>query len=104
VLKILKRKLRKSQLDRTNREINVYNCSCDCSYSFCIVCPLLCVCVVLCAVFCLIVVLFCVMCAFCLLCLIVLPLPPGKTPFAVKINNNHHHHNTSQTDHRKIIY
>jgi hypothetical protein len=28
------------------------------------------------------------MCVICLLCLIVLPLPPGKTPFAVKINNN----------------
>jgi hypothetical protein len=25
----------------------------------------------------------------CLLCLIVLPLPPGKNPFAVKINNNY---------------
>jgi hypothetical protein len=24
----------------------------------------------------------------CLLCLIVLPLPPGKNPFTVKINNN----------------
>jgi hypothetical protein len=40
------------------------------------------VCAVLCAVFRLILVLFCV------LCLIVLSLPPGKTPFAVKINNN----------------
>jgi type IV secretory pathway component VirB8 len=40
------------------------------------------------AVFRLIVVLFCVMCVICLLCLIVLPLPPGKNPFAVKINNN----------------
>jgi type IV secretory pathway component VirB8 len=46
------------------------------------------VCVVLCSVFRLIVVLFCVMCVICLLCLIVLPLPPGKNPFAVKINNN----------------
>jgi type IV secretory pathway component VirB8 len=46
------------------------------------------VCVVLCAVFRLIVVLFCVMCVICLLCLIVLPLPPCKNPFAVKINNN----------------
>jgi hypothetical protein len=24
----------------------------------------------------------------CVLCLIVVPLPPGKNPFAVKINNN----------------
>jgi hypothetical protein len=46
------------------------------------------VCVVLCAVFRLIVVLFCVMFVICLLCLIVLPLPPGKIPFAFKINNN----------------
>jgi hypothetical protein len=67
--------------------INLYNCSCDYLYSFCVVCPLLCVCVVLCAVFRLIVVLFCVICVVCLLCLIVLSLPPGKNPFAVKINN-----------------
>jgi hypothetical protein len=31
-------------------------------------------------------VLFCVMCVVCLLCLIVDSLPPGETPFAVKIN------------------
>jgi hypothetical protein len=42
------------------------------------------VCVVLCAVFCLSVVLFCVMCVICVLCLIVVSLPPGKNPFAVK--------------------
>jgi hypothetical protein len=29
-------------------------------------------------------VLFCVMCVICVLRLIVVPLPPGKTPFAVK--------------------
>jgi flagellar biogenesis protein FliO len=46
------------------------------------------VCVVLCAVFRLIVVLFCVMCIICVLCLIVVRLPPGRNPFAVKINNN----------------
>jgi type IV secretory pathway component VirB8 len=40
------------------------------------------VCVILCTVFRLIVVLFCV------LCHIVVPLPPGINPFAVKINNN----------------
>jgi hypothetical protein len=28
------------------------------------------------------------MCVVCVLCLIVVPLPPGKIPFAVKINNN----------------
>jgi hypothetical protein len=33
-------------------------------------------------------VLFCAMCVICVLCVIVVPLPPGKTPFAVKINNN----------------
>jgi hypothetical protein len=48
------------------------------------------VCVELCAVFRLIVVLFlCVMCVTCMLCLSVVRLPPGKNPFAVKINNNH---------------
>jgi hypothetical protein len=25
---------------------------------------------------------------FCVLCLIVVPLPPGETPFAVQLNNN----------------
>jgi hypothetical protein len=33
-------------------------------------------------------VLFCVMCVICVLRLIVVPLPPGKNQFAVKINNN----------------
>jgi hypothetical protein len=46
------------------------------------------VCVILCTVFRLIVVLFCAMCVVCVLCLIVVPLPPGENPFAVKINNN----------------
>jgi hypothetical protein len=42
------------------------------------------VCVVLCAVFCFECgVLFCVMCVICVLRLIVVPLPPGKNPFAV---------------------
>jgi hypothetical protein len=27
-------------------------------------------------------------CVVCILCLIVVPLPPGENPFAVKINNN----------------
>jgi hypothetical protein len=50
------------------------------------------VCVVLYAVFRLIVVLFYVMCVICLLCLIVLPLPPSKNPFAIKINNKNNMH------------
>jgi hypothetical protein len=41
-------------------------------------------CVFLCTVFRLIVVLFCMMCVICVLCLIVVPLPPGENPFAVK--------------------
>jgi hypothetical protein len=45
------------------------------------------VCVVLCTVFRLIVVLFCVMGVVSCLCLIVVPLPPGENPFAIKINN-----------------
>jgi hypothetical protein len=45
------------------------------------------VCVDLCAMFRLIVVLFWVMCVVCV-CLIVVRLPPGRNPFAVKINNN----------------
>jgi hypothetical protein len=45
------------------------------------------VCVVLCVVFHLIVALFCVMHVICVLCLTVVPLPPGKPPFAFKINN-----------------
>jgi hypothetical protein len=44
------------------------------------------VCVFLGTVFRLIVVLFCVMCVVYVLCLIVVPLPPGENPFAVKIN------------------
>jgi hypothetical protein len=32
-------------------------------------------------------VLFCVICVICVLCLIVIPLTPGRNPFAVKINN-----------------
>jgi hypothetical protein len=45
------------------------------------------VCVDLCAVFRLIVVLFCVMCVICVLCLIVVSLPQGENPFAVKVNS-----------------
>jgi hypothetical protein len=57
---------------------------------FCVMCV---VCVLYLTVFRLIVVLFCVMCVVCvlclvcMLCLIVVPLPPGENPFAVKINN-----------------
>jgi hypothetical protein len=31
------------------------------------------------------------MCVVCVLCLIVVPLPPDKAPFSVKINNNYYH-------------
>jgi hypothetical protein len=61
-------------------------CSCNCCIF--ILCRVFIVCVVLCAVFRLIVVLFCVMCVIYVLCLTVVPLPQGKNPFAVKINNN----------------
>jgi hypothetical protein len=43
------------------------------------------VCVFLCTVFRLIVVILCDVCV-CVLCLILVPLPPGENPFAVKIN------------------
>jgi hypothetical protein len=51
-------------------------------------CSVFIVCVVLYSVFRLIVVLFCVMCVICVLCFMVAPLPLGKNPSAVKINNN----------------
>jgi hypothetical protein len=68
--------------------INLYNCSCNCICCSCICIVIVCsvsliVCVVLCAVFCLRVICYFVRCV---LCLIVVPLPPDKTPFAVKIN------------------
>jgi hypothetical protein len=44
--------------------------------------------IVLCAVFRLILVLFYVVRVICVVWLIVVPLPPGKSSFAVKINNN----------------
>jgi hypothetical protein len=49
---------------------------------------------VLCAVFRLIVVLFSV------LCLTVVPMPPGKNPFAVKTNQNEKHPNSSADEGR----
>jgi hypothetical protein len=50
------------------------------------------VCVVLCAVFRLSVVYYSVRCVICVFCLIVVPLSPGKNPFAVKeiINITYH--------------
>jgi hypothetical protein len=63
----------------------LYNCSCDCCIF--ILCGVFIVCVVSCTVFRVSVVLFCVMCVVCVLCLIVVPLPSGENPFAVKINN-----------------
>jgi hypothetical protein len=50
-------------------------------YSLCVVCPLLFV--YFCVLFCLI-----ERGVFCLLCLTVILLPPGKNPYAVKINNS----------------
>jgi hypothetical protein len=64
----------------------LYNCSRDCCIF--ILCRVFIVCVVLCNVFRLIFVLFYVMCVVCVLCLIVVPLPPGEKPFALKISNN----------------
>jgi uncharacterized membrane protein len=64
----------------------LYNCSRDCCIF--ILCRVFIVCVVLCNVFRLVVVLFSVMSVVCVLCPIVVPLPPGENPFAVKINNN----------------
>jgi ABC-type transport system involved in Fe-S cluster assembly fused permease/ATPase subunit len=61
-----------------------------------ILCRVFIVCVVLCPVFRLNFVLFSVMCVICMLCLIVVPLPSGKTPFAVKINNNNNNNNNNK--------
>jgi hypothetical protein len=36
------------------------------------------------------------MCVISVLCLIVVPLPPGKNPFAVKINNNNNNNNNKK--------
>jgi hypothetical protein len=64
--------------------INLYNCSCKCILIVCIVYSVsFVVCVILCAVFCL-----SVMCYFVWSVLLVVALPPGKNPFAVKININ----------------
>jgi hypothetical protein len=35
------------------------------------------------------------MCIICVLCLIVVPLPTGENPFAVKINNNNNNNNNN---------
>jgi hypothetical protein len=64
--------------------VHMYVCMRVCIY----VCVYVCICVDMYIFDLLIVVLFCVMCVICVLCLIVAPLPPGKNPFAVKINNN----------------
>jgi hypothetical protein len=41
-------------------------------------------------------VLFGEMRVICVLCLIVVPLPPGKNPFAVKIYNNNNNNNNNE--------
>jgi hypothetical protein len=56
-------------------------------YPLCVVCPY-CFCSFVCCVSFECGVLFCVMCVICVLCLIVVPLPPGKNLFVVKINNS----------------
>jgi hypothetical protein len=62
--------------------------SCNCICIVYIMCSVsLIVCVVLCAKFYLSAVCYFV-CVIYVLCLIVVPLPPGKNQFAVKINNN----------------
>jgi hypothetical protein len=68
-----------------DRSLMVINCNCSCDCCIFILCRVFIVCVVLCAVFRFIVTLFCVMCVVCVLCLIVVPLPPGENPFAVKV-------------------
>jgi hypothetical protein len=73
--------------------INLYSCNCIfCTCNcICIVfivcsCVLYCVCSFVCCVSFEHGVIFCVMCVICVLWLIVVSLPPGKTPFTVKIN------------------
>jgi predicted membrane protein len=63
--------------------LDEYNLQVNCIF---ILCRVFFLCVFLCIVFRLIVVLFCVMFVVCVLCLIVVQLPPGENPFAVKIN------------------
>jgi hypothetical protein len=38
------------------------------------------------------------------LCLIVVPLPPGKNPFAVQINNNNNNNNNNKLVNVCLIY
>jgi hypothetical protein len=65
--------------------------TCMCIFVFCLsvmwnLCDT-CMCI-FCVVFCLSVVRYFVICVFCVLSLTVEPLPPGKTPFAVQLNDN----------------
>jgi hypothetical protein len=56
------------------------------------------VCVALCDMFCLIVVCYFVRYEyvyFCALCFSVVPLPPGKNPFSVQLNNNNNNNNNN---------
>jgi hypothetical protein len=66
--------------------INLYNCIFHCIHY--VYCALYCLYSSVCCVLFECGVLFCVMCVISVLCLIVIPLPPNKTPFSVKINNN----------------
>jgi hypothetical protein len=58
-----------------------YSCNCICCFIVCSVYFV--VCVVLCAVFCFTVVCYFVWCMLFACCPIVVPLPPGRNPFAV---------------------
>jgi hypothetical protein len=48
----------------------------------------------------------CVLCDvyFCVFCFIVLPLPPGKTPFVVKLNNNNNNNKFHITFYKQYLY
>jgi hypothetical protein len=39
---------------------------------------------------------------FCVLCLIVVPLPPGKNPFAVQLNNNNSNNNYNNNNYNQL--
>jgi hypothetical protein len=62
------------------------------------------ICIVVCCVLFERGVLFCVMCVICVLCLFVVPLPLGKNPFAVKVNNNTKSNNNFYKYIKRFIY
>jgi hypothetical protein len=72
---------------------------CNC---ICIVIDVLCV---VCVLYCFCSFVYCVLfergVLLCVLCIIVVPLPPGTNPFAVKINNNNNNNNNKYLEHRR---